>query len=233
MTRSKRSGLPDNHTQLAYRGVILLGVDRPREALQLFDDAARAFAAQKMAIDELQMHILAADALLQLGSPRDARARLDPRWPAIEEQIGAGNASMTKGLRVRARLLHAEGRLADARATIRRAVDLVTASNAPTYTGAAAIYQTSAALALAAGDHSAALDDVERALERAGRDAIDPQASADLGELLLLRARIQDARGRADAAARDAFAAASHLRATLPREHSAVREAVAAVSSVR
>ena len=74
-----------------------------------------------MRFDELQVHIWSTDALLQLGDVHAARARLDPHWPAIEEQIAAKNASMTKGLRVRAQLLQAEGRLPEARATIERA----------------------------------------------------------------------------------------------------------------
>ena len=57
-----------------------------------------------------------------LGDATGARARLDPHWPAIEEQIAAKNSSMTKGLRVLARLLRAEGKPSEARATIERAV---------------------------------------------------------------------------------------------------------------
>jgi hypothetical protein len=178
-----------------------------------------------MAFDELQMHILGTDALLQLGRVAAARSRLEPHWPAIDMQIRDNNASMTKGLRVHARVLEAEGRLAEGRAMIRRAVDIVTTSTSPTYTGAAAIFQTSAALALAAGDAAAALVDVERALERARRDAINREASADIGEMLLLRSRLHRARGEMDSAARDASAAHFHLGATLPSEHPAVREA--------
>ena len=232
MAQSRARGLPDNHTQLAYRGVILLGVGRAREAVTLFDQAAGAFQARKMAFDELQMHILATDALLQLGAVRAARARLEPHWPAIDAQISANNASMTKGLRVRARVFEAEGRLAEARATIQRAVDIVIASKSATYTGAAAIFLSSAALALSAGDAAAALTDAERALERATRDAIDREASADIGDVLLLRARILRARGRLDEAERDASAARIHLRATLPADHPLLREAAVSAATI-
>jgi tetratricopeptide (TPR) repeat protein len=178
-----------------------------------------------MELDATQMHIWATDALLDLGSVQAARTRLDPHWPTIERHIAANNPSMTKGLRVLARLLAAEGRLADARRTIQRATDLIEASQSPTYTGATWILQQAAVLASAGGDSGLALRYINDALERSTRDAIDKLESADLGELLMTRARIHRARGELPDADRDLAAARGHFKATLPPEHPLAREA--------
>jgi serine/threonine-protein kinase len=230
---TKARAIPDNQTQLAYRAVILLGTGHASEALGLFDGAARWFETQKMELDAVQIHIWAADALIDLGSTRAARTRLDQHWARIEHHIAANNRSMTKGLRVQARLLAAEGRPAEARRTIRRATDLVAASKSPTYSGASAIFHQSALLALAGGDTSLALEHVDEALERSRRDAINPLESADLGELLVTRARIRRARGELPDADRDLAEARIHLRATLPSDHRLVQEASLAAASLQ
>lgn len=131
-----------------------------------------------------------------------------------------------------ARLLEAEGRLPEARATIERAVAIIAASKSPTYQGATAIFRIAGELALAGGDAVTARAHIEQALERAGRDAIDPNASADIGECLLTRARILRALGRVDDAERDTAAARAHFRTTLPPDHPLVREAAAGSGAV-
>ena len=225
LTQARARGVPDNHTELSSRAIILLGTDHADEALALFDGAARWFESQNMELDATQMHIWATDALLDLGSVQAARTRLDPHWPTIEHHIAANNPSMTKGLRVLARLLAAEGRLADARRTIQRATDLIEASQSPTYTGATWILQQAAVLASAGGDSGLALRYINDALERSTRDAIDKLESADLGELLMTRARIHRARGELPDADRDLAAARGHFKATLPPEHPLARDA--------
>ena len=224
---SEARRLPPSYQHYMYRGIILLGVGRPADAVTLFDASAREFASQHMAAEEVQAQTWIADALVQLGDTRGARARLDPAWPAIETQIAEGNASMTKSLRVRAQLLHAEGRIAEARASIDRAVALIDASKSATYTGGIAVFRVAAAMELAAGDASGALSRIDRAAAFARGDALDKAASADLGEVLLLRARILRALGRTADAEHDAAAALTHLQATLPADAPQIRAALA------
>jgi serine/threonine-protein kinase len=233
LEQAKARGVPDNQSELAYRAIILLGTGHAGEALALFDGAARWFEGQNMELDAIQMHIWAADTLLHLGSIRAARSRLDAHWPTIESHIAANNPSMTKGLRVLARLLAAEGRLAEARQTIQRATDLIEASKSPTYSGASSILQQAAVLALAGADSSLALRHINGALERSTRDAIDPLESADVGELLVTRARIHRTRGELSDADRDLAAARGHFKTTLPPEHPLVREAALAAVDLK
>jgi hypothetical protein len=121
----------------------------------------------------------------------------------------------------------AEGRTAEARASIDRAVALINASGSKTYTGGIAVFRVAAAIALAAGDAPAALSHIERGATFAQGDALDRNASADLGELLLLRARVLSALGRQSDARHDVAAALVHLRATLPPDAPQLREAQA------
>jgi serine/threonine-protein kinase len=225
LEQAKERGVPDNHTQLAYRGIILLHAGHPAEALRLFDGAARWFESQNMELDSIQMHIWAADALLHLNAIRAARTRLDAHWPAIERHIAANNASMTKALRVFAKLLAAEGNLNEAQRTIRRATDLIAAAKSRTYSGASSILHQAAVLALAGGETSLALTQINDALERSTREAVDPLASADIGELLVTRARIRRMRGELSDADRDLLAARTHFTSTLPPDHPLAREA--------
>jgi tetratricopeptide (TPR) repeat protein len=208
-----------------YRGIILLGVGRPADAMALFDACARQFASQQTRAEEVQALTWMADALVQRGDVRAARARLDSAWTDIEAQIAEGNASMTKALRVRAQILQAEGRTAEARATIDRAVAIIDASGSTTYTGGIAVFRVAAAIALAAGDASAALSRIDRAAAFASGDALDRAASADLGEVMFLRARILRALGRQSDAQHAAAEALVHLRATLPPDAPQLREA--------
>jgi eukaryotic-like serine/threonine-protein kinase len=219
--------LPTDYLHYMYRGIILMGVGRPVDAKALFDACARQFASQQTRAEEVQALTWMADALVQLGDVRAARARFDPAWPDIETQIAEGNASMTKALRVRAQLQQAEGRTAEALASIDRAVAIIDASGSKTYTGAIAVFRVAAAIALAAGDAPAALSHIERGTTFAQGDALDRNASADLGELLLLRARVLRALGRQSDARHDAAAALVHLRATLPPDAPQLREAQA------
>lgn len=208
--------LPPDYLHYMFRGLILMGVGQSADAMTLFDACARQFASEQLRHEEVQALTWLADALVQRGDVRAARARLDSAWTDIEAQIAEGNASMTKGLRVRAQILQAEGRTAEARASIDRAVAIIDASGSKTYTGAIAVFRVAAAIALAAGDAPAALSHIERGATFAQGDALDRNASADLGELLLLRARILRALGREPDAQREAAAALAHLEATLP-----------------
>jgi eukaryotic-like serine/threonine-protein kinase len=217
--------LPPNYLHYMYRGIILLGVGRPADARAMFDTCARQFASEELRAEEVQALTWLADALVQLGDVRAARARFDPAWPDIEKQIAEGNATMTKALRVRAQILQAEGRMAEARASIDRAVAIIDASGSKTYTGGIAVYRVAAAIALAAGDPPAALSHIERGATFAQGDALDRNASADLGELLLLRARVLSALGRQSDARQDATAALAHLQATLPPDAPQLQEA--------
>jgi serine/threonine protein kinase/tetratricopeptide (TPR) repeat protein len=219
--------LPPDYLHYMVRGIILLGVGRSANALTLFDASARHFASEQLRYDEVQAVTWLAHTLVQRGDVRAARSRLDAVWPDIEAQIAEGNASMTKALRVRAQIQQAEGQTTEARATIDRAVAIIDASGSKTYTGGIAVFRVAAAIALAAGDAPAALSHIERGATFAQGDALDRNASADLGELLLLRARILRALGRHAEARQDATAALAHLRATLPPDAPQLREAQA------
>jgi serine/threonine-protein kinase len=225
LAQSRAHGFPDNHAMVLSRAVILLGMGRPKDALSVFDAAAPQFASHEYRFHELQSHVLAAEALIDLGDARAARRRLDPHWRVIEEQIAAGSTTMTKALRVRAQLLRAEGRLSEAWEAIVRALTIIAESNSPTYTGAGSIFRVAAEIALARGDLEAAQDYVARAQERARRDAVNETQSADIGEVLLTRARILSALGRSEEASRDAAAARGHLEATVPPTHPLVHQA--------
>jgi len=225
LEQSRAKGLPENHTQMVYHAILLVGMGRPEAALPILDDASRAFAAQQMKFDQLQVEIWAADALVEMGDARAARERLDRSWPAIEAQIAARNAAMTKGLRVRATILAAEGRAEEARSAVEQAVAIIVDSGSPTYTGAGPVFRTAAEMALACGDPAAALERAGRALDAVARNAIDPTGSADIGEVLLTRARIAAATGHPDDAHRDASDALRHFQATLPTDHPLARSA--------
>jgi tetratricopeptide (TPR) repeat protein len=217
--------LPPDYLHYMFRGIMLLGVGRSANALTLFDACARHFASQQSRAEEVQALTWMADAFVRRGDVRAARARLDSAWTDIEAQIAEGNASMTKALRVQAQVLQAEGRMAEARATIDRAVAIIDASGSKTYTGGIAVFRIAAAIALAADDAPGALSRIDRAATFARGDALDPAASADLGEILLLRARILLALGRDADARHDAAAALTHLQATLPPDAPQLREA--------
>jgi tetratricopeptide (TPR) repeat protein len=120
--------LPPDYLHYMYRGIILMGVGRPADARALFEACARQFASEQIRAEEVQALTWLADALVQLGDVRAARARLEGAWPDIEAQIAEGNASMTKGLRVQAQVLQTEGRTAEARKSIDRAVAIIDAS---------------------------------------------------------------------------------------------------------
>jgi len=112
--------------------------------------------------------------------------------------------------------------------TIERAVAIIDASASATYSGASAIFRTAAEVAFAAGDAEQALAHLGRAIEYSTRDAIDPAASADLGEILLARARILRALGRGHDSDQAEASAMPHFRDTLPPDHPLARRAAAA-----
>lgn len=82
-----------------------------------------------------------------------------------------------------------------------------------------------ARIELAQRNYAAAAADAQLAMERARREAIDPNSSAWVGEALVLRAESESAAGNIAAAAASAQLALPHLQQNLDPSHPLIAEA--------
>jgi hypothetical protein len=126
---------------------------------------------------------------------------------------------------LRAELQLARGEPQAALQTIDAALSQAAAAPARDSAAAAALHGLAARAALAQGQLETALQRAREAVAQAERVAREPRHSADVGEALLIQARIEQAAGRPDA--QTARRAAEALRHGLGASHALTREAQA------
>jgi len=143
-----------------------------------------------------------------------------------------GRPEQITALRIAAMLSRARGDTAQAIGELDVAQKLVDAAGGVAHPLAFAVASARADLAIAAAEpDTVALPFAERALAAARRTSIDERRSSQVGQALLLRARIEAAGGRADDARRDAAAAAAQLTPTLGADAAATQQAMALASN--
>ncbi len=138
--------------------------------------------------------------------------------------LASGQAGISTRL-ARARLLAARKDFASAAKAVQEALDAMASRgqvNDPRVRDASVV---AAEIALASNDTERASRFAAAALDRARKEAIDPQSSAWIGQGLLLRARCELARGYAVSAKADAAEATAHLDRNLGEDHPLTRQA--------
>jgi tetratricopeptide (TPR) repeat protein len=138
--------------------------------------------------------------------------------------LASGQAGISTRL-ARARLLAARKDFASAAKAVQEALDAMASrgqANDPRVRDSSVV---AAEIALASNDTDRASRFAAAALDRARKEAIDPQSSAWIGQGLLLRARCELARGDAVSAKADAAEATAHLDRNLGEDHPLTRQA--------
>jgi serine/threonine-protein kinase len=223
-----RGGAAQSAVALLYeRALTLVGMGRHDEALpQLAEAKQGALATQNHTLVRASS-VAEIRALASAGRAPQARAALQRAEP-LYTKIRADRLYIARlFLFAAADVALAEGDAASAAAAIEEAAVVLATAKTADDPALRHLHGYRARLALAQDDAGAALRHAEAALAISRRQAIDPQASAHVGEDLLLRARAQQGAGDRDAADRDAQEAARHIQATAGAQHPGLGAGVA------
>ena len=207
-------------------GRVLLALGRAAEAAAILARSAEeSLRASRLAFT-LAAGIAEANAWADAGDMRRAAAVWAELAPLRARVVAEGRPMAIDLLLLEARLAAARGDPSAALALLQAAQERVDAAGgaADPMAFAVALARGEATLASEAPP-AAALALAEQALAAARAASLDPARSSLVGQALLLRARIFERNGRADAGRRDAVEAARHLSATLGEAHPAARAA--------
>ena len=198
------------------------------KALVWYDLGLSAAHAENEAYLEMHARVYRARALIRLNRLAEAATELD-RVDALarNDNIPRGDVPAARARLTRAELQLAQGRADEAAAVLEAVLPTVDAPNSSTGSLLPAAWLGAADIALAQGRYPAALEFANQALQEYARRARNPRESADVGESLLMLARVKDAlhdeRGKQDAAGR----AVVSLTASLGADHELTRKAAA------
>jgi serine/threonine-protein kinase len=212
-------------------GKISMKLDRAGEAVDAFEACIESAHAGGNRLFEQSCNIRALEALVALSRLDDARARL-AALPALVEEIARGTPTGAQVLTVRARMALVAGAPAAAALDVNQALELLGAMAWPDPRLRDALV-VAARVAEAQGRAQQALETAKAADVRARAESIDPASSSEVGEVLVLEARLEAALGHADAARTLAADALPQLRENLGPFHPASVEARARASGTR
>jgi serine/threonine-protein kinase len=209
-------------------GVISMKLDRAGEALAAFDACVEGAHAAGNQSFEQSCGLRAIDALAADGRLDEARARLAVA-PALADEIAKGSPTGAKVLTVKARIALRAGAPEAAAVDASHALELLApmAWPDPRLRDALAV---AARAAEAQGEWQRALEPARAALARARAEALEPASSSEVGELLLLEARLESAQGHLDAARTLAADAVVQLMGNVGPFHPALVEAKAMIA---
>ena len=218
-------GLVDAHTSMAY-AVMQWRLGHPDLASTAFDAALAAAQRDKDTVIEALTRAERVDTLTTLKRYPEAHAEL-----AKVQALAQGHEVPYKRATVHAQISEAElsaaeGRPADAHRQIDAVIDALrqSAHPSPVTTGLALL--TAARIANADGRFAEAEQRATEALKVTSDNALDVNASADVGEALLLLAKAQQGLGRASESSASARRAVVPLTAGVGAEHALTRQAV-------
>ena len=217
-------GLIDAHSLITY-ATLQCRLGKPEAAIQTYDLALAAAQRDKDLIVEALTHATRADALTQLGRLADAHAELAKVQALAKGQEPAYLRALFTAQGAAARLSLAEGKLAEARRQIDPLIDSLQHDPRANQITLARALLTAARIASAEGRQADAEQRAREALVVDEKLAIDPAASADVGEALLQLAKAVRDQGRTAEAKEAARRALGSLSVGLGPDHSLTHEA--------
>ena len=156
-----------------------------------------------------------ARALLRAGQIEAADASLDEAQRSLLATQTGRSPALIEVRRLEAEVRLAQERFADAAIAANKALALLAAPGPELPATLARVHATQARIALARGDAAAAIQEARQAEALFSRNSIAPDVSADVGQVLLLRAQAEATRGDADASAATAARADEIMRRAL------------------
>ena len=209
------------------RGRLALHYDQLDHAHRILADAA-ARARRRNALESaLEIELWLAQVQVRRGQFTETEHQLSRQ---AESEAAAGRWPMLTPATILAALQRGRGAVTEAASTIEGNLPRLASSPVSSVALAAALREA-AYIQLSAGDAGNALRFAGEAAEVSQRVARNPDASADVGEALLLVARAQRVLGRRAESVATARESAKALAAGLSEDHRLTREALALAGS--